>query len=72
LTVTDAAGKHLASAPHKLHAAPANATIRGSLCLLLVGNSLTHVSIYSNEVNRRTFSSNVWRRDSSPEILSRY
>ncbi len=52
VTVSDAMGKRLASARCKLHVAPANAGSRGSLRLLLVGDSLTHASVYPNEVAR--------------------
>ena len=52
VTVTDAEGKRLASARCKLHVAPANAGSRNSLRLLLVGDSLTHASIYPNEIAR--------------------
>ncbi len=50
--VTDAAGKQLASARCKLHVAPADAGSHAALRLLLVGDSLTHASIYPNEIAR--------------------
>jgi len=52
LCVTDAAGKQLASARCKLHVAPADAGSHAALRLLLVGDSLTHASIYPNEIAR--------------------
>ena len=50
--VTDAAGKSLGSARCKLHVAPADAGSHAALRLLLVGDSLTHASIYPNEIAR--------------------
>ena len=52
VTVTDAQGRRLASAGCKLHVAPTDAGSRGSLRLLLVGDSLTHASIYPNHIAR--------------------
>jgi lysophospholipase L1-like esterase len=50
--VTDAAGKSVGSAHCKLHVAPADAGSHGTLRLLLVGDSLTHASVYPNEIAR--------------------
>jgi len=52
VTVTDVEGKRLASAHCKLHVSPANAGSQVSLRLLLVGDSITHASVYPNQIAR--------------------
>ena len=52
ITVTDASGKQLAKATTRLRVVPADAGEGQSLRLLIVGDSLTHATLYPNEIAR--------------------
>lgn len=52
LTVLDANGSELASAQSTLKIAPRNAGVDQSVRLLIIGDSLTHASLYPNELAR--------------------
>jgi lysophospholipase L1-like esterase len=52
VTVTDAQGKELGRASTTLRVVPADAGAGRSIRLLLVGDSLTHATLYANEIAR--------------------
>jgi lysophospholipase L1-like esterase len=52
LTVKDSAGRQLATASSTLHVVPADAGSTRSIRLLIVGDSLTHATVYPNEIAR--------------------
>lgn len=52
ITVSDSGGKQLAHKSARLHVVPSNAGQGQSLKLLIVGDSLTHATVYPNELAR--------------------
>lgn len=52
LTVKDSSGQSLATASSTLHVVPADAGADRTVRLLIVGDSLTHATVYPNEIAR--------------------
>lgn len=52
ITITTAAGQPLAAGETTLHIAPANSGVGRDIRLLIVGDSLTHATLYPKEIDR--------------------